>query len=80
MQLNINYSEKEKAGTVNIPLRARYIRTNGRLSAGLANDVATFIIEYYSSLFYLSSQPKNLTPIESIGVSYFSFNYTGSSI
>ncbi|OAT45121.1 hypothetical protein M997_3153 [Proteus hauseri ATCC 700826] len=47
MQLNINYPEKDKADTVNIPLRARYIRTDGRLSAGSANGAATFMIEYY---------------------------------
>lgn len=37
----------EKAGTVNIPLRARYIRVDDRLSAGAANGAATFMIEYY---------------------------------
>lgn len=37
----------EKAGTVSIPLRARYIRVDDRLSAGSANGAATFLIEYY---------------------------------
>ncbi|MBS6209689.1 MAG: type 1 fimbrial protein [Proteus hauseri] len=37
----------EKAGTVSIPLRARYIRVDDRLSAGSANGAATFMIEYY---------------------------------
>lgn len=37
----------EKAGTVTIPLRARYIRVDDRISAGLANGAATFMIEYY---------------------------------
>ncbi|MEQ5207869.1 fimbrial protein [Proteus vulgaris] len=37
----------EKAGTVSIPLRARYIRVDDRLSSGVANGAATFMIEYY---------------------------------
>ena len=37
----------EKAGTVSIPMRARYIRVDDRLSAGIANGAATFMIEYY---------------------------------
>ena len=37
----------EKAGTVSIPMRARYIRVDDRISAGLANGAATFMIEYY---------------------------------
>lgn len=37
----------EKTGTVSIPLRARYIRVDDRLSAGSANGAATFMIEYY---------------------------------
>ncbi|WP_193016019.1 fimbrial protein [Proteus sp. FME41] len=37
----------EKAGTVSVPLRARYIRVDDRLSAGSANGAATFMIEYY---------------------------------
>ncbi|MCT8265078.1 type 1 fimbrial protein [Proteus terrae] len=37
----------EKAGTVSIPMRARYIRVDDRLSAGSANGAATFMIEYY---------------------------------
>ncbi|QIG04896.1 fimbrial protein [Proteus sp. ZN5] len=37
----------EKAGTVSIPLRARYIRTDDRISAGRADGAATFMIEYY---------------------------------
>ncbi|MBG2876902.1 type 1 fimbrial protein [Proteus alimentorum] len=37
----------EKAGVVSIPLRARYIRVDDRISAGRANGAATFMIEYY---------------------------------
>lgn len=37
----------EKAGTVSIPLRARYLRVDDRISAGIANGAATFMIEYY---------------------------------
>ncbi|WP_109419695.1 fimbrial protein [Proteus terrae] len=37
----------EKAGVVSVPLRARYIRVDDRLSAGSANGAATFMIEYY---------------------------------
>lgn len=37
----------EKAGVVSVPLRARYIRVDDRISAGRADGAATFMIEYY---------------------------------
>jgi type 1 fimbria pilin len=37
----------ERAGNVTIPLRARYIRVDDRISAGRADGAATFMIEYY---------------------------------
>lgn len=35
------------AGNITIPLKARYIRTDDRISAGSANGAVTFTIDYY---------------------------------